>query len=103
MNKKTSLVIALSAMLLVGCGEGDEEARPANNPSNEGEVQDDVQNEGGVQEDIQDAGPRADEEEGVNENAEETPMEEGNEMIGDDEFDMPDTQGQKEEETDLNK
>jgi len=94
MNKKTSLVIALSAILLVGCGDGDEEARPPNNPS----TGEESQNEG-----TQDAGPRDEENQGVNEDVEETPVEEENEMIGDDEFDMPDTQEQKDEETNLNK
>ena len=35
MSKKISLVIALSAILLVGCG--DEEANQPNDPLNEGE------------------------------------------------------------------
>ena len=90
MSKKISLVIALSAILLVGCG--DEEANQPNDPLNEGEVQEE-----------QDTGPRNNENEEVDKDAEEVPVEEENEMIGDDEFDMPDTQEQKEVETDLNK
>jgi len=92
MNQKSVLVIALSAILLVGCA-GDEEARPPNNASNGDEVQ----------YESDDTGPRNDENQEVDENSEATPREDENEIIGDDEFDMPDTQEQKEEETDLNK
>jgi len=92
MNKKCALVIALSAILLVGCG-GDEEAMPPNNPSNGDEVQ----------YESDDTGPRNDENQEVDENSEVKPRENDDEIIGDDEFDMPDTQEQKEEETDLNK
>ncbi|WP_075619796.1 hypothetical protein [Paenisporosarcina indica] len=88
MSKKTSLVVALSALLLVGCG--DEEANRANNPPAE-ETQDETQV----------PGPKDNENEGVSEDSEVKPGQKENEIIGDDEFDMPDTQEKK--ETDLNK
>jgi hypothetical protein len=90
MYKKTAIVIVLSAIVLAGCG--DEEARPPNNPT-----------EDEVLEQNQEIGPRADESEGVTEESEVKPEEKDNEMIGDDEFDMPDTEGQIKEDTDLNK
>ena len=98
MYKKTSLVAALSALLLVGCG--DEEANPTNNPPAE-ETQD--QTQGQTQDETQVPGPKDSENEGVSEDSEVKPGQEEDAVIGDDEMDMPDTQEQKETETDLNK
>jgi hypothetical protein len=95
MYKKLTWMIALSAILIAGCG--DDEARNTDEQNQEQNQQNDAQNQLN-----EEAGPKEDQNEGVQDDDEIAPKEQENEVIGDDQFDMPDSKDYKEDKN-LNK